>query len=85
MKRFPIPKTAYGIFDDEPGNNEEDNFIPQESDNIPWMALVSVVPQALTRSVEPSEREIDRHFDWFGAAQECDDIMNNIDFIQSRK
>lgn len=72
-------------FDGEPDEDEENDFIPQEIDNIPWMAMVRVVPQAFSRLVLPGEGKSDRQFDWIVAAQEYDDIINNIVLSSNQK
>lgn len=53
-------------------------------DNILWMVLAGIVPQALARSVLPGVREIDQ-FDWFAAAQEYDDDITTSILFSSQK
>ena len=70
-----------GVAEDE----EEDDFVPREIDNIPWMPQAGVVQNGLVRNILTGERELYRQFNWFAAFQKYDDILNNINFIQRFK
>lgn len=83
VKHFPIPNTAYGILMANLATMKKAILCLNKLTTNPWRDW-QVQSRSLARSVLLGEWEIDRQFDRFAAAQEYDDIINNIDFIHRR-